>query len=273
MPLIAEFGQICEQAARAGGKVLRELAGRVRAREKGPADLVTEADTASQRVIKSVLLGAFPDHGFLAEENESVPAGPNGLRWIVDPLDGTTNFVHGIPHYAVSIGLERSGKPLVGVIFDPTCDACFVAAAGEGAFLNRMPLHVSPTAVLSQAIVANSFPPLVERKSPEVLRFLDVLTRSRATRRTGSTALNLCSVAAGQFDAFWSYAAKPWDVAAGAVIVAEAGGVFTGPGGRDFDLNEASFVAAATPTLHAELCRVLEATPSARTAGQVRPLS
>ena len=261
MALIAEFGQICERAARAGGQVLRDRAGRVQAREKGPADLVTAADLASQQVIKSVLLGAFPSHGFLAEEeNESLPAGPDGLRWVVDPLDGTTNFVHGIPHYAVSIGLEQAGRPLVGVVYDPTSGACFLAAAGEGAFLNGVPLHVSTTSDLSQAVVAISFPPRVERSSPEVMRFLSVLTRSRATRRTGSTALNLCSVAAGQFDAFWSYATNPWDVAAGAVIVREAGGVFTGPGSRDFDLEEASFVAAATPALHAELCRVLEAT-------------
>ena len=260
MALIAEFGQICERAARAGGQVLRDHAGRVLAREKGPADLVTEADLASQRAIKGVLLGTFPHHGFLAEENESLPPGPDGLRWIVDPLDGTTNFVHGIPHYAVSIGLEQAGKPLVGVVFDPCSEACFLAAAGEGAFLNGIPLHVSQTIDLSQAVVAISFPPRVQRSSPEVSRFLNVLTRSRATRRTGSTALNLCSLAAGQFDAFWSYATKSWDVAAGAVIVREAGGVLTGPGGRDFDLQEASFVAAATPTLHADLCRALAAT-------------
>ncbi|HVU86674.1 MAG TPA: inositol monophosphatase family protein [Gemmataceae bacterium] len=257
MALIAEFGKICERAARAGGQVLREHAGRVEAREKKPADLVTEADVASQRTIRDTILAEFPGHGFLGEENESIPPGPDGLRWIVDPLDGTTNFVHGIPEYAVSIGLEQNGKLVVGVVYAPVYDACYLAAAGEGAFLNREPLKASRTTDLSQAVVATSFPPRANRNATEVQRFLEVLPRCRATRRTGSSALNLCSVAAGRFDAFWSYDTKPWDVAAGALIVREAGGILTGPGGGDFNVLEASFVAAATRQLHRELCQVL----------------
>lgn len=208
-----------------------------------------------------MILGAFPDHGFLAEENESIPAGPLGLRWIVDPLDGTTNFVHGIPEYAVSIGLERNGELLVGVVYAPVYDQCYSAAAGEGAFLNGEPIRASETTQLSQAVVATSFPPRSTRTSGEVLRFLEVLGRCRATRRSGSSALNLCSVAAGRFDAFWSYDTKSWDVAAGALIVREAQGVLTGPGGREFQVLEASFLAAATPRLHQELCQVLAAVP------------
>jgi len=261
MSSIAEFGDICERAARVGGQILRELHGRVIAREKGPADLVTEADVAAQRAIRDMLLGTFPDHGFLGEEGESVSPGPAGFRWIVDPLDGTTNFCHGIPHYAVSIGLEQHGRLLVGVVYDPIADECYRAGTGEGAYLNGAPLHVSSTIELSKAVVAVSFPPRVERSSPDVLRFLDILTVCRATRRTGSAALNLCAVAAGRFDAFWSYATNPWDVAAGVLMVSEAGGVLTGPGGQEFNLEQASFVAAATPPLHDELCQILGKIP------------
>ncbi len=258
MTLLAQYGQVCQQAAQAGARILRDYAGRVTAREKGPSDLVTEADVASQNAVREVLLGAFPDHGLLGEENVSIPAGAEGLRWVVDPLDGTTNYVHGIPNYAVSIGLERDGELLLGVVLDPSSDDLFLAAAGEGATLNGQPLRVSGTKELSKAVVAVSFPPQVQRSSPEVARFLAVLVSSRATRRTGSTALNLCWIGAGRFDAYWSYSTKPWDVAAGALIAREAGGLVTGPAGGEFKLAEASFVAASTPELHAELCRVLE---------------
>jgi myo-inositol-1(or 4)-monophosphatase len=257
MALIDDFGRLCEDAARIGGQVLRQYAGRVQAREKNPADLVTDADVDSQRAIRDAILGVFPTHGFLGEENESIPPGPDGFRWVVDPLDGTTNFVHGIPEYAVSIGLEQNGKLVVGVVYAPVYDHCYLAAADEGAFLNGEPLRTSRTTQLSQAVVATSFPPRTTRDSAEVHRFLEILGRCRATRRTGSSALNLCSVAAGRFDAFWSYDTKPWDVAAGALIVREAQGVLTGPAGGDFKLLEASFIAAATPQLHQELCQVL----------------
>ncbi len=257
MTLIAEIGQLCERAARLGGQVLRDHAGRVQSREKRPADLVTDADIAAQRVIRDTLLAAFPDHGFLGEENESIPPGADGFRWVVDPLDGTTNFVHQFPHYAVSIGLEQRGELVAGVVYEPTHDECFIATAGEGAFLNGRRLQVSRTTELSQALVAVSFPPRPAVDSPEVRRFLEVLQVSRATRRTGSSALNLCWVAAGRFDAFWTYDTKPWDVAAGALIVREAQGLLTGPGGGLFSLEQASLVTAATPTLHAELCQIL----------------
>ncbi|MES1213783.1 MAG: inositol monophosphatase family protein [Singulisphaera sp.] len=261
MPIVSELAKLCERAARVGGQVLLDHAGKVQAREKNPADLVTEADVTSQRAIRDMLLGAYPDHGFLGEENESIPPGPDGLRWIVDPLDGTTNFVHGIPEYAVSIGLERNGELLAGVVYAPVHDQCYVAAAGEGAYLNGRRLQVSQTVRLSQAVVATSFPPRASRDSAEVQRFLEVLPCCRATRRTGSSALNLCSLAAGRFDAFWSYDTKPWDVAAGALIVREAQGVLSGPAGRAFQLLEASFMAAATPALHEELRRVLSDAP------------
>jgi len=257
MTLIAEIGKICEQAARLGGQVLRDHAGKVQSREKRPADLVTDADIASQRVIRDTLLGAFPEHGFLGEENESIPPGRDGFRWIVDPLDGTTNFVHGLPHYAVSIGLEQHGELIAGVVYEPTHDECYMATLGEGAFLNGQPMRVSRTTELSQALVAVSFPPRPIPDSPEVRRFLEVLPACRATRRTGSSALNLCWVAAGRFDAFWSYDTKPWDVAAGVLIVREAHGLLTGPAGGVFDLHKASFVTAAGPALHAELCQLL----------------
>jgi len=257
MTPITQYAEICEQAARVGGEVLRGFWGNVVAREKNPSDLVTEADVTSQRKIKEVVLGAFPNHGFLAEENESIPSREGNLRWVVDPLDGTTNYVHGIPHYAVSIALVDGHNPLVGVVFEPANGNCYRAIQGAGATLNGAPIRVSPREELAKSVVATSFPPKVEPGSPEVARFLEVLANCRATRRSGSTAINLAQIAAGQIDAYWSYSTKPWDVAAGALLVREAGGVFTGPAGGAFDLDVASFVAASTGSLHADLCRVL----------------
>ncbi|HEY2837657.1 MAG TPA: inositol monophosphatase family protein [Pirellulales bacterium] len=261
MAVIAQYAKVCEAAARAGGDVLLRFWGKVEAREKNPSDLVTEADVTSQRAIKEVVLGAFPDHGFLAEENESIPSRSDDLRWVVDPLDGTTNYVHGIPHYAVSIALVQRSKPLVGVVFEPANGNFFRAAQGEGATLNGAPIRVSRATELGKAVVATSFPPKVDVKSPEVARFIEVLANCRATRRSGSTAINLAQIAAGQIDAYWSYSTKPWDVAAGALLVREAGGVFTGPAGGAFDLDVASFVAASTAGLHADLCQTLARVP------------
>jgi myo-inositol-1(or 4)-monophosphatase len=261
MTVIAQYAKVCEQAARAGGEVLLRFWGKVEAREKNPSDLVTEADVTSQRAVKEVILGAFPDHGFLAEENESIPSREDNLRWVVDPLDGTTNYVHGIPHYAVSIALVQGSKPLVGVVFEPANGNCYQAALGAGATLNGKQIRVTSATELGKAVVATSFPPKVDPKSAEVARFLEVLANCRATRRSGSTAINLAQIAVGQIDAYWSYSTKPWDVAAGALLVQEAGGVFTGPGGGEFNLDVASFVAASTPGLHADLCRTLARVP------------
>lgn len=258
MDAIDDYKTVCEQAARAAGGVLLDWAGRFSAREKGPSDLVTEADLAAQEVIRERLLAAFPQHGFLAEEqNANFASQEDGLRWIVDPLDGTMNYVHGVPNYAVSIALEQRGELLVGTVFDPVNRECFTAARGQGAWLDGRRLSVSKVGELAQALVAASFPARVERNDREIADFIEVTIRAQGTRRMGSSALNLCYVAAGRFDGYWSTSTKTWDIAAGALLVAEAGGVITHYGGGPLDLARPQFIAAATPKLHDELRELL----------------
>lgn len=260
---LAGFKEVCERAARAGGDVLRHWQGRVHAREKGPADLVTEADLASQEAVRATLLEVFPEHGFLGEENLSIPASADGYRWIVDPLDGTTNYIHGIPVYAVSIALERRGEVIVGTIYDPSAEACFTGVRGRGATLNGQPLKVSAAEYLAEAVVSMSLPARVRRESPELDQFLKVVVRAQSIRRLGSAALALASVAAGRFDAYWSTCTKAWDIAAGILLIEEAGGIVTALDGGPVQLEVGSFVAAANPRLHAELLGVLDADAAA----------
>jgi myo-inositol-1(or 4)-monophosphatase len=257
---IARFVTVSQLAARAGGAVLLDWIGRVSVREKGPADLVTEADEASQRVILELILGEFPRHGFLAEENAAIPSRQEGLRWLVDPLDGTTNFVHQAPHFAVSVALEQHGEVLAGTVFDPVSGECFSAGRGLGARLGETPLHVSQVTRLARALVAVSFPPQVGADDPEIHDFLRMVRRAQAIRRLGSTALNLCFLAAGRFDASWSRRTHGWDIAAGALILTEAGGVFTDLTGGAVDWDRPQFAAAATAELHRELRGLLAAT-------------
>ncbi|MGC3971551.1 MAG: inositol monophosphatase family protein [Pirellulales bacterium] len=237
--------------------MLREWAGKFAVKEKGPADLVTEADFASQEVVRTILLEAFPDHGFLGEENGASIAGTTGYRWIVDPLDGTTNYVHGLAQFCTSVALERDGKSVVGCIYDPSSDECFYAARGHGAFVNGRPLQVSSVRTIGRALVAMSFPPRVKRDDIYMLDLLNIIEQAQAVRRMGSSALNLCYVAAGRLDAYWARDTKAWDVAAGFLLVEEAGGKLTNLVGDATHLADPRFIAAATPELHAEVVELL----------------
>ncbi len=257
---MTDFLQVCEAAARAGGAILLDWAERFSVREKGPADLVTEADVASQTAIRRVVLDAFPEHDFLSEEDTSATARQSGYRWIVDPLDGTTNYVHHVPEYAVSIALERDGELLVGCVFNPVHGECYTAERNRGAFLNGRRLQTSGIDELEKALVAVSFPPRVRPDSIALSEFGRVIVRARALRRTGSTALNLCSVAAGRFDAYWARETKIWDVAAGWLMVHEAGGVVTNIDGSRCDLANPRFIAAGTEPLRRELQSLLDPT-------------
>jgi myo-inositol-1(or 4)-monophosphatase len=259
MTRLIDYLEVCERAARAGGAVLQDWAGRFEVKEKGRADLVTEADVASQQCVRDIILGAFPKHGFLGEENCSIPSQEDGLRWIVDPLDGTTNYVHAIPGYTVSIALEQAGKLLVGTVFDPVSGECFSAMAGAGATLNGRPMHVSRVERLEGAVVAVSFPPQMRRDGPELAQFANVAMAAQSVRRSGSAALNLAYIAAGRFDGYWSSFNKIWDVAAGILLVLEAGGTVTGVDGRPFAIDPPHIIAAPTPSLHAELKAVINA--------------
>jgi myo-inositol-1(or 4)-monophosphatase len=253
---MSHYLKVCEQAARAGGAVLLDWVDRFAVREKGPADLVTEADLASQQAVKEILLGTFPEHGFLGEEGGD-PLAHRPYRWIVDPLDGTTNYVHQVPQYAVSVALEHEGELVVGTVFDPVSGECFTAEAGKGAFLNGKRLQVSNVENLAQALVVASFPAKVRRGAAEIDDFVEVLLEAQALRRTGSAALNLSYVAAGRFDAYWATETKIWDVAAGFLLIQEAGGVVTDLTGGPYVLDRPRFVAAATGPLHASLVEIL----------------
>lgn len=253
-----EYLRVCEEAVRAGGRVIQDWLGRTNTHEKGPADLVTEADFASQERVRRIVLGAFPNHTLLGEEDnngsEAAIKTPDPFyRWIVDPLDGTTNFVHGVPHYCVSLALERNGELLVGAVYDPSLDECFTAASGRGAWLNGREIHTSAVVDCSEALAAVGFPPGVKGGSPDVDLFLEMIPRCQAIRRTGSAALNLCYVAAGRFDMFWSFSTHIWDVAAGVLIIREAGGCVSASDGGQFRLDDADFLAAANPALHEKL--------------------
>jgi myo-inositol-1(or 4)-monophosphatase len=250
-----EYSRVCEKAVRLGGQTIQQWVGRFDVQHKGPTDLVTQADLASQEAVRKTVLGAFPEHSLLGEE--SVPGDDSctraEFRWIVDPLDGTTNFVHGVPFYCVSLALERKGELLVGAVYDPTRDDCFLAVKGQGAHLNGQPIHTSHATKTSDALAAVGFPYNATRTSPDVLLFLAMLNQCQGIRRTGSSALNLCYLAAGRFDINWAYATHIWDIAAGVLILREAGGQIISTTGGELSLEEPRFLAAATPELLAQL--------------------
>ncbi len=252
-----EYVEVCERAARAGGKVLLDWVGRFQVREKGPSDLVTEADLAAQEAVKAVLMADHPDFGFIGEETPDERDESAEYQWIVDPLDGTTNYVHQMPGYAVSIALARRGKVLAGVVFDPIANECYSAAAGEGAFLNGKPIRTSDITEMSRALVAASFAAKVTPDMPELQEFLRVIMVAQAVRRLGSAALNLCYLAAGRFDAYWAGETKIWDIAAGTLIVTEAGGQITALDGSEFQVVRPRFLAASTPELHSEMLKLV----------------
>jgi myo-inositol-1(or 4)-monophosphatase len=253
----AEFAKVCEQSARAGAAVLQSWKGRFSVREKGPSDLVTEADEAAQEAVKRTILEAYPDHDVLGEEDQAPRKRTSSYRWIVDPLDGTTNYVHGVPHYAVSIALERDGQLLTGAVYDPSVNECFIAVQGEGAWLNGQPIRASATTEIAAALVAVSFPAQVVAQSRPLVDFEKIIVRCRAVRRTGSAALNLCYVACGRFDAYFARETKAWDVAAGALLVSEAGGSITGIDGQPFTVDQPKFVAAGSKKLHTDLFEIV----------------
>jgi len=260
---LAGFLSAAVDAARRGALELERWRAKFSVREKSRADLVTDADHASQRIIKEALLAAFPDHHFLGEEDavgrsleETRPAAQAPPTWVVDPLDGTANYVHDVPAYCVSIGLFAEGKPIVGVIHDPRQNEVFTAAAGQGAFLNGAPIRVSAVAGLRDGMISTGFPADIRKQIRNFEAWGRVMIHAQSLRRTGSTALNLAYVATGRFDGYWAYDNYAWDVMAGAVLVAEAGGAVTAADGKPFDPFRPD-LAATNGRFHDELLRVL----------------
>jgi myo-inositol-1(or 4)-monophosphatase len=258
MDLFQEFSRAGESAVREAGLYLRQnLGGRVEASFKGAVDLVTPFDLGAQEILVGRLAAAFPEHGFLAEEGLSRP-GASDYRWVIDPLDGTTNFAHAFPVFSISAALERAGRVVLGFIYDPMREEMFRAEAGRGASLNGAAIRVSKVADLGQSLLATGFPYDL-RTSPDnnLGHWGRFIVRAQAIRRCGSAALDLAYVACGRFDGFWEIKLKPWDVAAGALIVAEAGGRVTDFAGGEHTL-QAPGILATNSLVHPAMLDVLD---------------
>ncbi len=229
--------KIAEDAARAGGIILMKYLGQPLELEfKGDVDLVTKADRLSEESIVSIIRNTYPDHQILAEEGTN-QAGTSDFRWIIDPLDGTTNYAHAFPCFAVSVGLEVSGKMTVGAVYDPVRDECFTAMEGAGAYLNGSAIHVSCIEKLDSALLATGFP-YDRREHPDnyLVLFRKFMMKAQEIRRPGSASIDLCYLASGRIDGFWELKLKPWDVAAASVVVKEAGGRLSDFKGSEFSI-------------------------------------
>jgi len=223
---------------------------------KGEIDLVTEADALSEELIVKRITSAWPDHDILAEERPGRATGA-AFRWIIDPLDGTTNYAHGYPVFCVSIALEREGRVVLGVIYNPMLEELFVAREGGGAFRNGERIAVSKTGSLNRSLLATGFPYDIRENPVNNISYFNALAvRVQAIRRAGSAALDLAYVATGRFDGFWELRLRPWDTAAGALLVREAGGMVTEIGDRPFHLLSPSVV-ATNGRIHRTLNAVL----------------
>ena len=247
-----------ESMARAAGAVLLEGYGTRHAPErKGRIDLVTEFDRRSEALLLAEIARRFPGHAVLAEESGAHAAVGAPARWLIDPLDGTTNFAHNYPFFAVSIGVESQGELQAGAIYDPVRDEMFSAAAGSGARLNGAPIQVSAIERIEDALLVTGFPYDVRERPREFLGpFQAMLVRAQGVRRDGSAALNLCYLAMGRFDGFWEASLSPWDLAAGVLMVREAGGTVTRHDGSEFRL-EGRQILASNRRLHPEMIRIL----------------
>ena len=256
-----------EIVLRAGDIQMARRASGFRVDKKGAIDLVTEVDFECERLCRAVIAERFPGHDVLAEELSSGPEeqARSRHRWVFDPLDGTTNYAHGLPIFCASLAFEIDGRAEVAAIFDPTRRELFTAERGVGAFLNGEPLRVSATSTLLDALLVTGFPYDVHVQSGDLVALFGAfLGRARAVRRLGSAALDLCYVAAGRFEAFWEQHLKPWDVSAGALIVAEAGGRITGMDGAPFDSGAAHLV-ASNGHVHDDMLAVIREFRSGRT--------
>jgi myo-inositol-1(or 4)-monophosphatase len=248
------------QTARDAGSLLAERFGRsLRISNKSELDLVTESDLASERLIIDRIKTHYPRHAILAEESgTSAPSEGtrDEWRWIIDPLDGTTNYAHGYPCFCVSMGLEYQGRLELGVIYDPIRDEMFSAERGEGAALNGKRIHVSPMPDLASALLCTGFPYDVRERGEFARHFANFIMNAQGVRRDGAAALDLAYVAAGRFDGFWEEGLKPWDVAAGVLMIEEAGGRVSDYKGQPLNIFTPPIV-ASNGLIHEQMMRVL----------------
>jgi len=255
---LGEIGEACGEAVRRGGAVLRKKWGTLRTVEyKGEANPVTDADRASEAVILEFLQARFPSSHVLAEESGAREGAPGELRFYVDPLDGTTNYAHGVPQFAVTVGAEDRSGLAAGASYDPLREELFLAVRGRGATLNGESIQVTSTSDLSKALLCTGFPYDVRKDLDETMRCLTaVFRRSPSVRRLGSAALDLAYVACGRFDGFWEMRLKPWDLAPGILLVLEAGGRVNDFDGGDEMLARGD-ICAANLDLQPRLLQVL----------------
>jgi myo-inositol-1(or 4)-monophosphatase len=253
---------IAVRAARRAGSVINRAAlagGGFQVRSKRANDFVTEVDKAAEAAILEVVRKAYPAHAILAEESGATGSGggEDEFRWVIDPLDGTTNFIHGFPQYCVSIAVEHNGALEHGVIYDPVKDELFTASKGRGAFLNDRRIRVSKCARLGEALVGTGFPfKEVERIELYTKQLKNLMQKSAGVRRAGAAALDLAYVACGRLDAFWELGLSPWDMAAGALMIQEAGGLVGDTRGNDGWLDSGE-IACATPKIYPTLLEAL----------------
>ena len=244
-------------AGKAGELLMRKLDQSLDIHYKGDINLVTEADKMSENLIIAAIRHNFPDHGILSEESPAILEG-SAMRWIIDPLDGTTNFAHGYPVFCVSIGLEKDGMIILGVVYDPTRRDTFVAVRGEGAYLNGRKIAVSKTQELTRSLLATGFPyDIREDRENNLDHFNAMVKEAQAIRRAGAAALDMAYVAAGRFDGFWELKLNPWDTAAACLLIEEAGGKISDILGRPWNLLS-PHILASNGRIHEQMIAVLQ---------------
>lgn len=244
------------KAAYASGLLIKRSVGKISdISYKGRDNIVTDVDKASEKLIIKIIKGAFPDHSILSEERPPMDSGSR-YRWIIDPIDGTTNFAHAFPFFCVSIALEEDGRVILGVVYDPMREEVFIAEDGKGSALNGRRISVSGVSGLGKSFLATGFSYGVTRKDRNITHFKNLLSKTQAIRRAGSAALDLCYVACGRFDGFWEMNLRPWDVAAASLIVKEAGGKVTKFDGKPY-LHYEKNILATNGRIHKQIVKVL----------------
>jgi myo-inositol-1(or 4)-monophosphatase len=251
--------EVAVEAAKAAGKIQRDRSQSIgRISSKGLRDLVTEVDVLCEEEVIRIIKKRFPDHQFLAEESGATEESSSPSKWIIDPLDGTINYAHGFPCYCVSIGLEHEGEIIVGVVYNPNLDELFVAEKGKGATMNSVPISVSSIPKLEDSLLVTGFTPeVVHSKDDNMDIFRDFMKASQAVRRPGSAAIDLCYTAMGRFEGFWELKLHPWDVAAGSLIMEEAGGKVTKLDGTPLSVYDRQIL-ASNGLVHDQMVAILK---------------
>lgn len=253
-----DYLEVAVEAAKLGGEVLKQFYGQAKKIEyKGETNIVTEVDKRSEKLIVELLSSRFPKHSILAEEGTDM-ARPSEFKWIIDPLDGTTNYAHDYPIFCVSVALEKNGEIVVGAVYQPILEELFVAEKGNGAYLNGRKIQVSRVDKLRRALLSTGFPyDILENPGQAMQQFSGFVDTAQAVRRDGAAALDLCYVAMGRFDGFWEVRLKPWDSAAGVLIITEAGGTVTDFQGAPYSIYKDE-IAVSNGLIHDQMCEVLQ---------------